>query len=51
MPQRIGAHAAFLGYDAIIVPSARADGSNIVKFVNELAADAIFERISRREIA
>ena len=48
--QRVGAHAAFLGYDAIIVPSARADGSNVVLFVNELAADAVFERLSREEI-
>lgn len=48
--QRVGAHAAFLDYDAIIVPSARADGSNIVIFVNELAADAVFERIGSDEI-
>jgi hypothetical protein len=48
--QRVGAHAAFLGYDAIIVPSARADGSNVVIFVNELAADAVFERVSTNEI-
>lgn len=48
--QRIGAHAAFLGYDAIIVPSARADGSNVVIFVNELAADAVFERVGSSEI-
>jgi len=43
--QRIGAHAAFLDYDAIIVPSCRADGANVVIFVNELAADAAFERL------
>jgi hypothetical protein len=43
-------HAAFLGYDAIIVPSARAEGSNVVIFVNELAADAMFERVSSSEI-
>lgn len=49
--QRVGAHAAFLGYDAIIVPSARADGSNVVIFVNELAADAVFERVGSSEIA
>lgn len=48
--QRVGAHAAFLGYDALIVPSARADGSNVVIFVNELAADAVFERLSSEEI-
>lgn len=49
--QRLGAHAAFLEYDALIVPSARADGSNIVIFVNELAADAVFERVSVEQIA
>jgi RES domain-containing protein len=49
--QRVGAHAAFLGYDAIVVPSARKDGSNIVIFVNERAADGVFEHISRDEIS
>lgn len=48
--QRVGAHAAFLEYDAIIVPSARADGANIVIFVNELAADAVFERVDQEEV-
>lgn len=48
--QRVGAHAAFLGYDALIVPSARADGRNVVIFVNELAADALFERVGREEL-
>lgn len=49
--QRVAAHAAFLDYDALIVPSARADGSNVVIFVNELAADASFERIGVEQIA
>jgi len=48
--QRVGAHAAFLEYDALIVPSARSDGTNVVIFVNELAADAVFERIRSEEI-
>lgn len=48
--QRVGAHAAFLGYDALIVPSARSEGSNVVIFINELAADALFERVSQEEI-
>ena len=48
--QRVGAHAAFLGYDALIVPSARADGANVVIFVNELAAEARFERVTREEV-
>lgn len=49
--QRVAAHAAFLEYDALIVPSTRADGTNIVIFVNELAADAIFERVGVEQIA
>jgi len=48
--QRVGAHAAFLEYDALIVPSARADGSNIVIFVDELASDALFERVDKKPI-
>ena len=48
--QRIAAHAAFLDYDALIVPSARANGSNIVIFVNELPAEATFERIDVEQI-
>lgn len=49
--QRVAAHAAFLEYDALIVPSARADGTNIVLLVNELAADAAFERVGTEQIA
>jgi len=49
--QRVAAHAAFLEYDALIVPSARANGSNVVILVNELAADAAFERIDVHPIA
>lgn len=49
--QRIGAHAAFLGYDAIIVPSARADGTNIVIFVGDDGPDELFERVSIEEIS
>lgn len=48
--QRVGAHAAFLEYDALIVPSVRAAASNVVIFFNELAADAVFERIGSEEI-
>ena len=49
--QRVAAHAAFLDYAALIVPSARAYGINIVIFVNELAADATFERVGVEEIS
>jgi hypothetical protein len=40
-----------VGYDALIVPSVRADGANIVIFVNEVAADAVFERVNVEQIA
>lgn len=49
--QRVAAHAAFLDFDALIVPSARADGANVVIFVNELASDATFERVSVDQLA
>lgn len=48
--QRVGSHAVFLEYDALIVPSARADGANVVIFVDELAADAVFERVGVEQI-
>lgn len=44
--QRFAAHAALLDYDALIVPTGRADGANVVIFVAELAADTTFERVS-----
>ncbi|WGJ88047.1 RES family NAD+ phosphorylase [Gordonia sp. SMJS1] len=47
--QRIGEHAAFLGFDALIVPSARSDGTNVVIFINELSADAALERAAPPE--
>lgn len=47
--QRIGEHAAFLGFDAIIVPSARSNGTNVVIFINELGADAALERAALPE--
>lgn len=49
--QHVAEHAAFLGYDVLIVPSARADGSNVVVFVDELSADSVFETISSEQIA
>lgn len=48
--QRIAAHAAFLEYDALIVPSARADGSNVVIFVNELGADVELTQVAKERI-
>lgn len=41
---------AWLGYDGIIVPSARADGGNVVILVDSVAPDALFQRIGETEI-
>lgn len=48
--QRVAAHAAFLEYDALIVPSARANGTNVVIFINELAAASVMERVGVEQI-
>lgn len=48
--QRVAEHAVFLEYDVVIVPSARADGTNVVIFVNELSADAVFETVNCDQI-
>jgi hypothetical protein len=39
-----------MGYDGLLVPSARADGGNIVILVDSLAADSVFDRIIETEI-
>ena len=48
--QAIGAAAAWLGYDGLVVPSARSTGENVVILLNELSPDAVLERIDQREI-
>jgi len=42
-PQRIGAGAVWLGIAALIVPSARHGGGNVVVFVNELQPEDVVE--------
>jgi RES domain-containing protein len=48
--QRVGGAVAWLGYDGIIVPSARAQGGNAVILVDSVAPDAILRRIGQTEI-
>ncbi|HUH67872.1 MAG TPA: RES family NAD+ phosphorylase [Mycobacterium sp.] len=48
--QRVGGAVAWLGYDGIIVPSARANGGNVVILVDSVAPDALFQRVGETEI-
>lgn len=48
--QRVGGAVAWLGYDGLIVPSARAAGGNVVVLVDSGAPGALFERIGETEI-
>jgi len=49
--QMVGGAAYWLGHDAILVPSARAPGANVVIFADRLDVDASFEVVSREDIA
>jgi len=48
--QRIGGAVAWLGYDGLLVPSARAPGTNVVVLVDNLSADSTFEQIAAEEL-
>lgn len=48
--QTVGGAVAWLGYDGLLVPSARADGTNVVVLVDALAADSHFERVGESEL-
>lgn len=48
--QAVGGAVVWLGYDGLLVPSARADGSNIVILVDALAAETHFERVAENEL-
>jgi RES domain-containing protein len=41
--RRIGAACAWLGFDGLLVPSARSDGTNLVVFVTNLDPDSAVE--------
>lgn len=48
--RRVGGAAAWLGYDGILVPSARADGENLVVFVNIQKPDLPLEIIASERL-
>jgi RES domain-containing protein len=48
--QAVGAAVAWLGWDGLLVPSVRVDGSNAVILVDTLSPDAAFERIGEQDI-
>ena len=49
--QQVGGAASWLEADGILVPSARAEANNLVIFANNVSSDAVFEVISKEEIA
>jgi len=48
--QMVGGAAAWLGFDAILVPSARHEGDNLVVFVDQQNPDASLEVVESRDI-
>jgi RES domain-containing protein len=42
----VGGSAAWLGHDGILVPSARADGTNLVIYPNNSAIEAVFDVVN-----
>jgi RES domain-containing protein len=49
--RRVGGAAAWLGHDGILVPSARADGMNLVVFVNTQHPDLPLELVSSEPLS
>lgn len=49
--RRVGGAAAWLGHDGILVPSARADGDNLVVFVNAQRPDLPLELVSSEQLS
>jgi hypothetical protein len=48
--QEIGAVVAFIGYDGLLVPSARWDCENLILFTENLAMDVSFDHKSVEEV-
>lgn len=46
----VGGAAHWLGYDGLLVPSARAAGTNLVLYADRLDVDAAFEIIDREDL-
>lgn len=49
--RRVGGAAAWLGYDGILVPSARSDGANLVVFVNMQQPDLPLDLINSERVS
>ena len=49
--QRVGAAVAWLDHDGMLVPSARAAGTNIVLFPNAESAPARFDVLASRDVS
>jgi RES domain-containing protein len=48
--QAVGEAVAWLGYEGLLVPSARATGTNLVIFTANLGPDAVFEASAREAL-
>lgn len=48
--QEVGGAVAWLEHDGLLVPSARADGSNVVVFPTNQQAEAVFEVLSEEQL-
>lgn len=49
--RRVAAEVAWLGWDGMLVPSARHSGLNVVVLLNEMRGSSSFERLSKQELA
>jgi len=49
--QTVGGAAHWLGYDGLLVPSARAPGNNLVVFTDRMDVDAVFDILAREDLA
>lgn len=49
--QRIGWAVAWLGHDGLIVPSARADGQNLVIFPSRLSSEGALEVVEEEPVS
>jgi RES domain-containing protein len=48
--QTVGGAVHWLGFDGLLVPSARAAGTNLVLYADRLGVDAAFEIIAREDL-
>jgi RES domain-containing protein len=48
--RKVGGAAAWLGYDAILVPSARGAGDNLIIFIDKQEPDALLEVLDSQDV-